>query len=98
MADEKAQIVYDILMYLVENQRAKDTLEGIVEWWLLDRIIKSQTMRVREALAELVERGWVLKEVGEDSRIRYSINAEKLEEISSFLKQGQEGNSDCTEA
>jgi hypothetical protein len=98
MADKKLQIAFEILAYLIENQDAQDTLEGIIEWWLLDWVIRSQTVKVKEALNELVARGWVLEHVGKDSRIRYSVNPKKLEEISSFLNQWHEGNSDHTKA
>jgi len=56
----KPQVVYKILAYLSEHPQAQDTLEGIVEWWLLEQQIKCRTVQVKEALAELVARGFVL--------------------------------------
>ena len=61
---DKSQIGNKILAYLVENPKAQDTLEGIVEWWLLEREIKFETARVREALADLVARGLILETKG----------------------------------
>ena len=53
----KLQIGYQIMAYLVDHPNARDTLEGIVEWWLLEREIKFETARVKEALSNLVAGG-----------------------------------------
>lgn len=74
--------------YLIDNPDAQDTLEGIVEWWLLEKSIERGTVTVKEALAKLVDRSLILERVGSDSRLRYSINGDKLEEISALLAQG----------
>jgi len=85
MADQELKIAQRILKYLVENPQAEDTLEGIVEWWLLDRFTKSNAARVREALDELVTAGLVLARRGKESRTYYKINRRKLREIWQFL-------------
>ena len=77
----KSQIGYQILAYLVEHPEAQDTLEGIVEWWFLERQIKFQTDLVREALSELVEKGFVIEQKGLNSQTHYCINQSKCEEI-----------------
>jgi hypothetical protein len=58
---EKDEIARDILAYLAEHPDAQDTLDGIVQWWLLDRKIKYQKALVKEAIAELVQKGFVLE-------------------------------------
>lgn len=77
----KSKIEYEILAYLVEHPKARDTLEGIMEWWLLEQEIKFQLTQVRETLAGLVARGLVCEKTGRDSRIHYSLNQGKYEEI-----------------
>lgn len=74
---EKSQIVSDILTYLTEHPDASDTMEGIVQWWLLEQKIKHQSVKVKEALAELVAKGLVLEYKGKDSRTHYRINRNK---------------------
>jgi len=86
----KSRFTHEILAYLAEHPDAQDTLEGIVEWWLLEQRIKRWTARVKEALAELVSRGLVLERQGKDSRILYRINHRKRREIRVLLKQGSE--------
>ena len=83
---DKSKIVNEILAYLVEHSEAQDTLEGIVEWWLLERQIKFQTASVKEALSELVAKGLILEHKGPDSQIHYQINKGKYTEIQTLVK------------
>ena len=84
---DKSQIGNEILAYMVDHPKAQDTLEGIVEWWLLERKIKYETARVQEALSELVVRGLILKKKGSNSRIHYRINLSKYKEIQELFRQ-----------
>jgi hypothetical protein len=90
LATNKSQIGNEILAYLVENPKAKDTLEGIVEWWLLERQIKFQTARVKEALSELVAKRLILEHKRSDAQTHYRINPSKYEEIQKFFKHKDE--------
>jgi len=85
--NEKPEIAFEILQYLVDNPKAQDTLEGIVTWWLLARTIKRQTQSVKKALAILVEDGLIIAKRGSDSRTYYKINSRQRERIISLLKQ-----------
>jgi hypothetical protein len=62
-------------------------VEGIVEWWLLERQIKFQTARVKEALSELVTQGLILEQKSMNSQTHYRINQSKHEEIQKLFKQ-----------
>ena len=81
----KAQISNEILAYLVEHPEAQDTLEGIVEWWLLEQEIKFETARVKEALSELVAKGLILEKKGSNSQRHYRINQSRFEEIKKLV-------------
>jgi Fe2+ or Zn2+ uptake regulation protein len=85
---EKSQISHEILAYLVEHPEARDTLEGILEWWLLERKIKRQKDQVKKALAELVAKGLVLEHKGGNSQTQYRINQSKYKEIQKLFNQG----------
>jgi Fe2+ or Zn2+ uptake regulation protein len=82
-------IASDILDYLVEHTQAQDTLEGIVQWWLMEQRIKQAISDVKSALDELVREGLVLEHEGADGQARYSINLEKIAQIRARLKQGK---------
>ena len=83
----KSQIGNQILTYLIEHPEAQDTLEGIVEWWLLERAIKFQTARVKEALSELVAKGLILEHKELKSKNHYRINMTKYHEIQKLYNQ-----------
>ena len=74
LINNESEIGKEILAFLVENPKAQDTLEGIVEWWLLERKIEFVTASVKEALSELVAKGLILEKKGLDSQTHYRIN------------------------
>jgi hypothetical protein len=63
-----------ILQYLQATPNATDTLEGIVEWWLLDRKSRAPVPRIKRALAQLVRLGLLLKRKAMDGQIHYGVN------------------------
>jgi methyl-accepting chemotaxis protein len=75
------------LGYLVENPDAQDTLEGIVEWWLLDRKIQRGITQVKETLEKMIADGLIIERKGSDARVRYVINENRRDEIAELLKQ-----------
>jgi hypothetical protein len=82
----KSEISHEILAYLVEHPEAQDTVEGIVEWWLLERQIKFQTAKVKEVLSELVAKGLIIEHKGLNSRTRYRVNRSKHGEIKKLFR------------
>lgn len=84
---ENSHIVHEILTYLAEHPDSSDTLDGIVQWWLLERRIEHQIAKVKEALAELVNDKLVLEYQAKDARVHYRLNQQKHEEIQALLKQ-----------
>lgn len=84
---EGSEIAYDILAYLSEHPEAQDTLQGIVQWWLLEQEIKTRISQVERALAKLVAERLVVERTGKDSQTHYRINRRKMGEIKSFLKR-----------
>ena len=86
---DKSRITHDVLSYVAEHQDAQDTLEGIVEWWLIEQRIKRETVMVIQVLSELVEKSYLLELKGTDSRVRYRINRRKETEIREFLRAGR---------
>jgi hypothetical protein len=77
----KTHIAREILSYLAEHPDAQDTLEGIVEWWLLERKIINQTTTVKAVINILISEGWVIDSIGRDSRVHYRINSDKYNEM-----------------
>ncbi len=80
----------EILAYLAEHQNAQDTLEGIMEWWLLEQQIKRIQKQVQAALAELVAQKLVIETRRAGGGISYRINRRKSAEINRLLAGKQE--------
>lgn len=75
----------EVLAYLSEHPDAQDTLEGIVEWWLLEQKIKLMIRDVKHALANLVSRKLVVTRQGRDGRVYYRIDRRKLRPVRLLL-------------
>ena len=90
MAADKRKTAYRILAYLLENPNAQDTFEGIIEWWLLERLTRNNIATVKASLEKLVAAGLILENRGKGSRIYYKINRHKVREVSSLLRAEKE--------
>ena len=85
---QSVDISREILCYLTEHPMAQDTLEGIVEWWLLEQEIQRRTTKVQAALAHLIDQGLVLERTGRDERKHYRLNRRKMNTVHALLKAG----------
>jgi hypothetical protein len=79
----------EILRYLVRHPEANDTVEGIVEWWLLDQKIEESVAEVKAVLDELIEQGLVVAWRGADGRTHYRAEVEKKRQIMDCLNARQ---------
>ena len=74
-----------ILSYLADNPEANDTVEGITQWWLLEREIREERTRVERSLSALAAAGWLEEVRGGDSRSRYRLHPERADEVRDLL-------------
>jgi hypothetical protein len=80
--DEKISIVASyILAYLAEHPEARDGLEGIMDWWLLEQRIRYETRVVKEALSELVKNRLIIEERADRMPPVYHVNPERVDEV-----------------
>jgi hypothetical protein len=69
----RSRMALEILEYLTLRPDAQDTLEGILEWWVVsDR--ERDPREVRAAVDELVEGGFLLAARGRDQQERYRLD------------------------
>jgi hypothetical protein len=80
------QVALQILAYLSTHRAARDTAEGIAEWWLLEQRIRGVIAEVKKALAELVARRLVLERTGRDGRVHYQLNPRQARIITRQLQ------------
>jgi len=75
------EIRSEILAYLAAHPDSEETLEGIAEWWLLERSIERRLKEVREALEGLVAEGLLERRSRAGSAPRYRIREESRSEV-----------------
>ena len=63
-----------ILDYLRGQPSAQDTLEGIVQWWLLNQHARKSAATIKKALCALVQRRMVLEQSGRKGLVYYRAN------------------------
>lgn len=78
-------IAFKILEHLENQPAAQDTMEGIMQWWLLHLDIKYQSTQVAKVLKDLAAKD-VLLEKRDLGALTYRLNPDKREEISSLIK------------
>jgi hypothetical protein len=78
---DDAEVERELLTHLAAHPQRDATWEGILEWWLMECAIDRETRRVEQALAALVERGWLRRRRDRDGRTHYGIVPEREEEI-----------------
>ena len=76
-----------ILRYLQGHPDAKDTLEGIAQWWLLKEWTERKYNQIESSLSDLVSRGLVIERRREGMPPYYWLNRAKQNEISQFLSK-----------
>jgi hypothetical protein len=91
--DQGCPIADKVLAYLVEHPQAQDTMEGIVEWWLLEQRIRCAIADVEAALSDLVRNNFLIAVQRPDGRISYGLNREREREIRRHLRETQATNS-----
>jgi len=77
-------LAQEILHYLIRHPDAKDTLEGVLRWWI-SRDSKATAESLRSALDQLVDKGWVRKQQIAKEENLYSLIKSATPAIVSFL-------------
>ncbi len=82
MESQDAGVRHSILDYLVRHPGAKDTREGVINWWIAKPCPDERL--ADQALEALVAQGWIVKR-DTASRAIYSLNHARVPEIEAFL-------------
>ena len=77
MRQDAEHIAEEILLYLQSHPDAADSLEGIVQWWLLRQRYLRGLNQVQTALDSLMHQGLLEKTTNADGTIIYAA-AKKL--------------------
>lgn len=80
------KIALQILRYMEEHPQAKDTIEGISQWWLAREGGRYRLSEVERAVSRLVDEDLVVANNRKGSARCYGANPRKLEAIAKILK------------
>jgi hypothetical protein len=67
----EANIEKEILAYLAENPNARDTVEGIAEWWLSKETSIASKAELEGVLVKMAAQNLVSAIKGADGRVHY---------------------------
>jgi len=82
----------EILYYLIEHPDAKDTMKGILKWWMPKGYVERGAKEIQQALDDLVMQGWLTTWAKDFQKERiFGVNKTRLTEIKAFLWE-LEGN------
>ena len=82
---QETEIARAILRYLQVHPEAKDTLEGIAQWWLLREWTTRKFQQIEASVSDLVAEGLVVERRREGSPPYYWLNGAKQDEIARIL-------------
>jgi len=83
---EQSETARAILRYLQAHPEAKDTLDGIAQWWLLREWTERKVAEVERAVSFLVTEELVLQTTRTGLPPYYQLNDQKSTEISKILQ------------
>jgi hypothetical protein len=86
--EDKSAIAREILAYLSDHPASEDTLEGVAQWWLMERKIRYHISLIKQALSYLVERGLVLEISRNKLNPNYKLNQNRKDDITGLLECG----------
>jgi hypothetical protein len=81
LPDSLRALAKAVVAYVARHPDARDTSEGIAEWWIRHQRFRYAASDVARVLTFLVARGLLLKDRGPDGREHYEVNPAKREEI-----------------
>ncbi len=83
----EVEIARRLLSYLLRHPEARDTIEGMTRWWLLEEEIHERLIDVSQGLSSLVKEGLVLEERRGTSLPLYRLNPDKKGEIKTLVER-----------
>ncbi len=79
-------VAWLVLAYLRTNPNAKDTAEGVEQWWLRRWGADFDQTGVTEALEHLVQRGWLTVRGSLSGHRLYGLNQTRRIELQQLLR------------
>ncbi|MBI3803976.1 MAG: hypothetical protein HY282_09480 [Nitrospirae bacterium] len=81
------ETVRRILSYLLRHPGARDTVEGMTRWWLLEEEIYERFGEISQGLSSLVQEGLILEERRGGTLPLYRLNPDKKDEAKTRVER-----------
>jgi hypothetical protein len=83
------RVVWLLLEYLCSHPDAKDTAEGIENWWLRAQGATVDQIGVMEALKDLVVRDWLIRKGSMSGHQIYGLNPARRTELQQLFESSK---------
>ena len=81
---QRRAVIRAVLHYLIKNPDAKDTIDGVRRWWLLEVYREQRQEEIEETLDFLASKRWLTIRITSQQKI-YGLNKKFLEQIKNYL-------------
>ena len=86
-SEQRDLVSWLILAYLYLNPDAKDTVDGVKQWWLNGSDASMDSRTVRDALDHLVKVGWLLSCTRPGTGAVYGLNRDRQATLGRMLER-----------
>lgn len=76
-----------ILAYLYLNPDAKDTVDGVEQWWLNGADVSMDSGTVESALNHLVKSGWLVSTTRQGTGVVYGLNRDRRTTLGTMFER-----------
>jgi hypothetical protein len=83
---QETEMARAILQYLQQHPDAKDTIDGIAQWWLLKQWTERKYEEIETGIAQLVTRGLLIERRRPGLPPYYWLNRAKQDEIARIIE------------
>jgi hypothetical protein len=83
-------VAWLILAYLYLNPDAKDTVDGVKQWWLNGIDATMESRKVQGALDHLVKLGWLVSCTRRGNGAVYALNKDRQATLGMMLERASE--------
>ena len=87
LLDQTDTVSWLILAYLHSNPDAKDTVDGVEQWWLNGVEVTTDSRTVEGALNHLVNMGWLVCTTRRGTRAVYGLNRDRRATLGKMLER-----------
>ncbi|MDZ4796906.1 MAG: hypothetical protein SGI92_01995 [Bryobacteraceae bacterium] len=78
-----AEVARELMIYLLRHRDARDTVDGILDWWLPGTAVSRSVLET--ALKELCRQDWIESERRSTDVVLFGLNKAKVSEILEHL-------------